>query len=519
MTTKPDPFKQKIHDIQRQIGDFIAGEGNERLKKLWLEWNERFNWLRAQSTERPEVEISLIGGTGAGKSTLLNAIIGARVLPVSNMRACTAAISEVAYADGPFRGRVEFISRESWNREVDLLRADFRDAKLPHDREETNEPPHAISRSAIDKLRAVYQVEGDIENFDPFHLVEPKEITQALDSGVIEIEYSSLDEFRREIAVFLDSKHRFWPIVKIVSVRGPFPALSDGAKLVDLPGLNDPNEAREAVTQNYLKTCRFVWIVFNIKRALTKDMINLMQSDDFLRQIVMDGRADALTFVGTASDDVDTESGIEEFELGENATAAEVIAARNHAVRKVVLDQLDELALRLARIARESPETGSRLAAKLKNSKILTVSAREFLRMEGLARTNPAGLAHVDETEVPALKQHMREICQSYGINSYISSLDRHLNSLIGEIEREIQGQLIALRNQAEVSGRQQKEIEAAVQAARAFLDRDLEDSRERLIQDLEASQSLLAERIRRAVDRAHVELEETFKQWGRIHH
>ncbi len=38
-----------------------------------------------------------------------------------------------------------------------------------------------------------------------------------------------------------------------------------------------------------------------------------MQSEEFLRQIVMDGRADALTFVGTAADDIEIESGIDEF--------------------------------------------------------------------------------------------------------------------------------------------------------------------------------------------------------------
>ncbi len=44
-----------------------------------------------------------------------------------------------------------------------------------------------------------------------------------------------------------------------------------------------------------------------------------MQSEEFLRQIVMDGRADALTFVGTAADDIEIESGIDEFGLSEDA--------------------------------------------------------------------------------------------------------------------------------------------------------------------------------------------------------
>lgn len=516
----PAEFRQRTGRIYKQLNEFISSRGTERLIAQWPEWQERFRLLFKQCQELPEVEISLVGGTGAGKSTLLNALIGDRVLPVSNMKACTAAISEVSFAEGNYRGRVEFIPRQSWEGEVALLQLDLRDSRFD-DFEDANDVRLTISRTAIDKLRTVYQSAPEVEkeDFDPLNLVEPPEISLALDSGVIEFEKASLPEFRKQIAIYLDSKHRFWPIVKSVTVQGPFAALHDGAKLVDLPGINDPNETREAVTRNHLKTCRFVWIIFNIKRALTKDMVDLMQSDDFLRQIVMDGRADTLTFVGTASDDIDAESGIEEFGLDPDAEFAEIVAARNVAVRKVVLDQLDELAARLARLAKESEEA-TRLAAKLRASKIVTVSAREFLRMEGLARTNPAGLSHSDETEIPELKRHMLHICKSHGIEAHITSLDRQLNLLVDEINRDIQSQRAMLLNRAEISERQRQETKAAVQAANTFLSKNLKDSRERLAQDLEAGHTLLAERIRRAVDRARHELDEaTIRRWGKTHH
>lgn len=187
-----------------------------------------------------------------------------------------------------------------------------------------------MSRAVRDKLWTVYRPsdDGDAEQFDPFQLVEPAEIAAALDARTAEIQNDNVDDFRKQVARYLDSQHRFWPIVRSVAIRGPFAPLRDGAKVIDLPGINDPNEAREEVTKTHLKTCRFVWLIFNIKRALTKDTIHLMQSDDFLRQVVMDGRADSLTFVGTAADDVDHETGIEEFRLNDDASIMDVVTTR-----------------------------------------------------------------------------------------------------------------------------------------------------------------------------------------------
>ncbi len=238
-----------------------------------------------------------------------------------------------------------------------------------------------------------------------------------------------------------------------------------------------------------------------------------MQSDDFLRQAVMDGCADSLTFVGTASDDVDLETGIEEFSLDEEATLGDVIAARNKAVRKVVLSQLDDLAIRLANLAREQRQVGEKLAGRLRASKIYTVSAREFLRLKGEARiTDP------NETEIPGLRSHMQRICADYGITAHSQAVNRQLDILLSEIKREEQSQRAALRNRVDIGLRQRQEVKTAAQAAVTFLDHELQETQERLNQDLAASHELLAERVRRAVDRAGCELDNTFARWDRMH-
>jgi len=522
--TQPEDYanrlQRRIKSLHEEVRTFVANRGNERLRTLWSEWDSRLGDISERTKQRPEVAISLVGGTGSGKSTLLNALIGARVLPVSNMRACTAAICEVAHEEGPYQARIEFVSREAWEHEVSLLLADLRDAKSGATEDDGSVEPAQMSRTVRDKLWTVYRPSEDSSsaNFDPFNFVEPAEIKEALDAGFAQMRYADLKEFRKRVARYLDSKHRFWPIVKSVAIRGPFAPLRDGAKIIDLPGLNDPNEAREEVTKNHLKTCRFVWLVFNMKRALTRDAINLMQSDDFLRQVVMDGRADSLTFIGTAADEVDLEDGVEEFGLHEGAFIAEVVSARNRAVRNEVISQLNDLAFQLGTMAHEHPITAAKLAERLKASKIFTVSSREFLRINGLAKTNSAGLDDVRQTEVPALLAHMRQICSGYGVTAHCQGLQRQFQILFEEIKQEIRSQQAMLNSRAEVSQRRREEMRAAVEAAQSFLLRDLGDSRERLVQALESDQTLLAERVKRAVERAKHDLDRTIKGWHRMH-
>jgi hypothetical protein len=108
----------------------------------------------------------------------------------------------------------------------------------------------------------------------------------------------------------------------------------------------------------------------------------------------------------------------------------------------------------------------------------------------------------------------MQRICADYGIAAHSQAVNRQLNILIQEINREVKSQQAALRNQAEIGLQQRQEVKTAAQAASTFLGHTLQETQERLSQDLAASNELLAERIHRAVDRARSELENTFARW-----
>jgi hypothetical protein len=518
----PDAVRGRIELLRKQLQTAAQRAASESFASLLKGREAVLDRIQKECDQPPEVVISLVGGTGAGKSTLLNALLGARVLPISNMRACTAAISEVGYrADGRFSAEVRFISRADWQRECDLLLADYADAKVSAaETDGDDEEKNTIPRAARDKLWVVYRQtpQSDPASFDPTDLQEPPEITKALDGGSATIDSANLEDFRKSIDQYLNSQSRFWPIVQTVVIRGPFEALKNGVTIVDLPGINDPNEAREQVTRRYLKTCRFVWIVFNIKRVLTKDTMSLMQSDDFLRQVVMDGRSGALTFVGTASDDIDPETGREEFNLAEDTSDAQVVLARNQAVRHEVNRQLDELSARLAHLAGEDGQRSKALAEMFRKSGIFAISAREYMRIRGLSKTREAGLTTEDQTEIPLLRKHMDKISEDYGIEARALAHHRQLDLLVQEIRQAIEARKQILKERSEISQKRQKEVAAETKSADDFLETRLKDAHERYAQALDADQAVLGERLKRGFDRAALQLESVIHHWQSIH-
>jgi len=484
----------------------------------WEQWQKQLKEIISDAPKRPEVAISLVGGTGAGKSTLVNALLEARVLPVGNMKACTAAISEVSYSEGgTYSAEVEFVPRSAWLQEVEALVGDLKDASdrqlLSPDDEPRSAEPTYLATTARDKLWTVYGTSGE----NPAHLninalKEPPEIKTALDRGAESIASADLDEFRKQVAHYLDSEHRFWPIVKTVKIRGPFLALECGAKLIDLPGLNDPNEAREEITREYLKSCRYVWIVFEVKRALKKEVTAIIQSPDFMRQIVMDGRANALTLVGTCSDDFDFDVAVDRYGLPDTTPEATVAEHRNREAVEVVQRQLDDIACEMASKAETDGDSLRTLQDQFRSSRIFTTSAREYLRLRKLYKGKTAVLETPDQTQLPALKTHLVEISSAFGVEAKARS--QQLSILFQEMEREVESRKLSLKRALETSDAQRKETVSAAQAAQRFLGERLKDVSENFEESLKDSRKQFEDALTRAIREAELELVRVKARW-----
>lgn len=529
--TEPDAtfVQNKISMLREKLRHIIGGllanrslaHAHDSLSAKLGEWNDSLCEIERESEVKPEVAISVVGGTGAGKSTLINALLGVRLLPTSSMEACTAAISELRYEErSDFSVEVEFISRDDWKRELGMIRAEIKDVESAgSDVDKSRFDAESDSKAAWNKIKAVYgsrektptgntiTLKPDINN-----LVEPAEIKAALDAGRISIVAPDLQTLSERIHNFLSSQERFWAITKRVRVSGKFDVLRNGAVIIDLPGINDPNAAREEITRNYIKTSQFIWVVFNIKRILTKDTMQLLQSDEF-RQIVMDGKADALSFVGTHSDDVNFDSAWKELGLPEEATDDQVVDKRNQLVRRKVADQLDELATQLARDA-DAPHNAEVITKTFRKAEVFTVSANDYLKMITKSRRGKPVLSTEEMTQIPLLQFHMQEVCEGFDSSAHYRKCLKHLDALNKAVVQDLEERRFGAR-QAATTGKAERERRITTAKSRLdFLRDTTNEITTSFAKDITGREATLTDSIERGVVRARNSMDSVFSRW-----
>ena len=324
------------------------------------EWNEDI--VELISIPSPEVIIGVLGGTGADKSSLINAILNEdSILPMSNHQACTAAVVELRFNrellqpqdsvknDLPlYKGVVEFISQEEWNKELDLLlRLCCDDTEKVSKLTLRRKPHDEESKAAWSKIDTVYgagtvqkhdgcdraevfkslskdqrvnkllcTTESDESNFHRLEIssgviskVDAMNLLTTSNRKLAKLKRQCANSFRKQIEEYVyrggDRKEaQSWPLVRKVVLHGPWHVLSKGACLVDLPGKGDDNAARAKVADAYLQNCSKIWIVAPIKRVVNDKMAKDLLGDSFKKQLLLDGNYSNVSFVCTHTDDI-----------------------------------------------------------------------------------------------------------------------------------------------------------------------------------------------------------------------
>lgn len=486
-------IQQRITSSQHLIDIYRGILGDEHIEDV----NTVQQWVDECKTALANpspVSVALLGGTGAGKSTLVNSLLGASVLPTSAISVCTSSITRVRYKSGSeYSAAIEIVPLETWRKQVDHAAEDVKSAKQGDDEDPTYVNTNVISDDESTRIRAIYGDEAFelfIQDGNTEHLVLPDEIREAFEQKVIYLSFDNTEDLKRGISRYLTSKESFWPVVRSVTIEGPFEAFDHGGELVDLPGLNDPNEAREEMTKSFLESAKFVWVVFNMKRSLGKELTQVLQSRDLLNRLMAGGRISTLSFVGTHSDDISTINP-EDFELDDDSTNSDIALKRNELAENELRTNLRNVARSIATSGDDLEETNA-IIDSLVNSPAFMVSASNYLQIIGAAKSRVQVIFEDKyETNIPSLGNHLKSLCIEAGPKADAYTLISSLEEIVAELAtlaREAQTE-VALRN-------------SQGEATKEKLAKTASRSEAVLIADTEKIVSKLGRSLQKAVDR-----------------
>lgn len=282
-------------------------------------WREDLDAAERLLEQKTELPIAFIGPSQQGKSSLINAIVGETILAVGGaVGACTCVITSVHHhPTDNFRAEIDFISLKEWAAELTAINNAATADPSAEDTDLDREEWEAGKQSAIEKYSAVYRGESldrlpAILN-DP-NLGLPGDIVFAMSrKRPLLIAEDKAISLRNKVRRYLVGREQheegqFWPLISRVRIYGNFKALSNGVVLVDLPGLNDPNPAREQVTKRYLEEARYLWLVCNSQTGIDRVFTQVLRENGFLFRLFLEGRLDVFSVIATRIDDMNVEA-------------------------------------------------------------------------------------------------------------------------------------------------------------------------------------------------------------------
>jgi hypothetical protein len=301
--------------------------------------------------------------------------------------------------------------------------------------------------------------------------------------------FDNENEMQAYLKKLIRGESQLWPLIKEVRVVGPYECLAGGLELVDLPGLNDPNEARVEVTREFLRTSPFVWVTFSMVRGLTADIRTILLEEKLLRILVLSGTYGALSLIGTKADDVDTNIA-SQLGLPDDCTMEELIKAYRMQTVEEAHRQLEQMVRDLA-VNTANGETLDRMVKMARQVKVHTTSANAYNKLNKIGRLRKDyGISDSKETGIPDILDHLAEISKKAGAQFNAQTALRKLDQLEEEIAFFFRAKAIAPSPEVEqAKSRIQKEREGFSSEIRQIHQKakgDLESFRRRFLEKLD---------------------------------
>ncbi len=184
--------------------------------------------------------------------------------------------------------------------------------------------------------------------------------------------------------------------------------------MIDLPGLNDPNEARVEVTREFLRTSPICLGGLFHGQGAYRGYPENPEREKLLRTLVLSGSYGSLSLVGTKADDIDCNLA-EQLGLSEECTQEDLINAYRYQTVHEARNQLVQMVRDLAS-GSETGETLDRMIEMARQVHVHATSASAYNKLKGIGGLRKDyGLTEERDTGIPGIHQHLSEIGRSAG--------------------------------------------------------------------------------------------------------
>lgn len=468
-TSKTQSIRNRINEIERALvlpeisraTHDIPGcrEHVDRLRAA-------INSIDSQLDEIPAIDVAFLGPSRHGKSTLLNAIAGQTILPTSDVHPCTAAIVRMRYAE-EWSITVKFISKaeilEDWKNAVrDAM--DFLKRTSENEKDAPDDPRYL--HNALKRFVDFFRLD---ERDDPQELVEqvksasiPSDVAKLLGKNTAP-RVGGLDSIAAVVEKYLTTKDVHWTIVETCEIAGPFSGWHPNLCLIDLPGTNDINAQRAAITNSLREKAQAVAIVTSDSN-IGIDIQSWLSESTVLTRFLesADTRRQRLFIVRTKLDmhhpdiGVETESEEEEQKLvwtAMGAYKAEQTSSYHKMLQEIVTPLLPSSVLDEAIKAKrkELLEQVTTIPAFFTAAQVHEVFAGRANLGSRKARNFEFQFGEsLESTGIPPLRRFLNDIATDYLERNCYEDLENQLESEVGLLAHYFQREQYSIRAKLE---------------------------------------------------------------------
>ncbi|MEZ6063455.1 MAG: dynamin family protein [Planctomycetaceae bacterium] len=423
----------------------------------------------------PPIDVAVLGPSRHGKSTLLNSLISAELLPTSDTRPCTASIVKLTWAP-EWAVHVTFVGK-------DQLMADWKSAvreatdALGHEEDGdagTADEGAGYVRSVLQRFIQLFGISPDLP---------PRELIGAVRSGTIPSERTRLlgrrekakandvDGMKRVIEKYLSTSDVNWTIVEECVIAGPFENWHPSLSLIDLPGTNDTDPQRTAITNSMRENATAVAIVTSDSN-IGPDIESWLRSSSVLANFLeaTRQRRQRLFIIRTKLDSYHPKVPLAETDEEEQRLHFEAIEAYKREQTTTYHAMLRDIAG--PKLPAESDEKSRQqradLLSRMDEIQVFFVSAlahEVFCDRYQTSRKSERQMSDyfdgdVHATGVPRLREFLRSVAAEYLSENFFEDIEQNLESEVRLMAETFQKAIATTK--AEIAGGQQDLLEIA---------------------------------------------------------